>query len=227
MNENETIMALLYGHMAHYFLDINIHPLVYYIECGCKKVGIISNHFLVEGYYDSYLADKRLGIDIMDIKADFFNQIDLSNKCVVSLLNTVYGNLYNDYNIVSNYKRVLSLFSLIEQTVKCGLFTKDFLIKFAKFKEFMSINSLTCNELINEGNYYYKNPLTGKLDNKSLLELYYQSLDMCIDAIKKVNNYLYNDSTLSSLENVFTNLSYDTGVSCSLGKTMQYTRKRV
>ena len=49
---------------------------------------------------------------------------------------------------------------------------------------------------------------------------------MTLDAISKVNNYLYGNMPLSSLERVFKDLSYDTGVSCSLGKKLIYVRKR-
>ena len=40
----------------------------------------------------------------------------------------------------------------------------------------------------------------------------------------EVNNYLYSNGSISSLENVFMDLSYNTGVSSSLGNQMIYVR---
>ena len=226
LQENEDIMALLYGHMAHYFLDINIHPIVYYIESESKNVGIIPNHFLVEGFYDSVLAKKIMSCDLSEIKHDFFDTINLEKKEIVELLNNVYGKIYYDYHITDEYKKTLYLFTLLEKSIKSGMFSKRFLIKISKFKEFMFKNKLTYDELLNNVNGIYTNPVTGEKHNESLIQLYNKSIDMCIEAIKDVNNYLYSDKSLSSLEKTFSDLSYDTGVSCSLGKKLIYVRKR-
>lgn len=223
--ENEHIMSLLYGHMAHYFLDINVHPLVYYIECGCIKVGMIPNHHLVEGYYSSYLAKKIMNCDIMQIKHSFFNQINLSDKNIKELLNTIYGRVYCDYNIVSEYNKFLTFFSLLEKIIKNGLISKELLIKLSKFKEFVEINNLTFEELTNEHNLIYTNPVTGEMHNECLVSLFNRSIDMSLEAIKLVNMFLYDNKSLNSLEKVFSDLSYDTGVSCELGKKMVYVRK--
>jgi hypothetical protein len=48
--DNKHIMALLYGHIAHYFLDTQTHPFIYYLEIESHTVGPIPNHDLVEGY---------------------------------------------------------------------------------------------------------------------------------------------------------------------------------
>jgi len=223
--ENDHIMSLLYGHMAHYFLDINVHPLVYYIECGCIKVSMIPNHHLVEGYYSSYLTQKIMNCDIMQIKPSFFNQINLSDKNIKELLNTIYGRVYGDYNIVSEYNKFLTFFSLLEKIIKSNLISKDLLIKLSKFKEFIEVNNLTVGELTNDHNLIYTNPVTGERHNECLLSLFNRSIDMSLDAIKEVNECLYNNQALNNLEKVFSDLSYDTGVSCSLGKNLVYVRK--
>ena len=105
LTENESIISLLYGHIAHYFLDTNTHPLIYYIEKGTESVGMISNHYLVEGYINSYLAKKILDRDIMSIEPEYFSQVDLSNPEIVKLLNHTYGNIYSDYHIINSYKQ--------------------------------------------------------------------------------------------------------------------------
>jgi len=223
--ENENIISLLYGYIAHYFLDINIHPFVYYIEVGCQKVGLISNHNLVEGYHSAYLAQKILNTDIMEIKSNFFNQINLNDYNVKYLLNSIYEKIYGDNLIIEEYKKLLITFSTIENFIKSGLISKELLIKISQFIKFMEINNLSKEELTNENNEIFTNPVTGKKHNESLLELFNKSIDMSLEAIKCTNNYLYSNMPLSSLEKTFPDLSYDTGVSCSKGKKMIYVRK--
>jgi hypothetical protein len=224
--ENSHTLALLYGHIAHYFLDINTHPLIYYIEQGCLKVGAISNHDLVEGYINSYLVNKKLGKNIMEIKPEYFNQIDFKNKDTSELLNTIYGKMYGDPRIINTYQMVINLFSMLENILKSGMITYENIIQLSSFKMFLERNNLTIEEITNEYNDTYTNPVTGEKHNESFIELYNKSIEMSLDAIEKVNTCLYQDKGIDTLDYIFTDLSYDTGVDCSLGKKMSFVRKR-
>lgn len=224
--EDEHIIALLYGHIAHYFFDINAHPLIFYIEKGCNKVGNIPNHHLVEGYISSYLSREILGKSIMEIKPDYFNKIDLSNKNVVSLINSIYQNVYNDPEMIISYKSTMGIFNNIEKVIKTGLFSEKKLIKLSKFNEFKYKNNLSNEEITNSYNETYTNPVTGEKHNESFIELYNKSLEMSLDAIEKVNECLYDGNKISYLDSVFEDLSYDTGVSFKLGNNMKYIRKK-
>ena len=226
LKENHHVIALLYGHIAHYFLDINTHPLIYYIECGCQRVGSISNHNLVEGYINSYLVNKKLGQNIMEIKSGYFNQIDFKSKEISNLLNTIYGKMYGDPRMINTYQIVVTLFSMLENILKCGMLSYDNLIQISNFKIFLERNNLTLEEITNESNDTYTNPVTGERHNESFIELYDKSIEMSLDAIEKVNNCLYEDSSIDKLDRIFKDLSYDTGVNCSLGKKMLFVRKR-
>ena len=42
--DNENIMALLYGHIAHYFFDVYTHPFIYYLEKSNRNYTIIPTH---------------------------------------------------------------------------------------------------------------------------------------------------------------------------------------
>ena len=226
LTENSTVISLLYGHIAHYFLDTNTHPLIYYIEKGTECVGPISNHILIEGYINSYLCEKILGTDIMDISPEYFSEIDLSNKEAQEVLNSTYGLIYGDHQIIKSYKSIISLFSFIETIKsKCPI-SKESLIKLSKFDIYLKRNDLSTSEITNEANLIYTNPVTGEKQRESFMQLYYRSIDMALNAIDKVDRYLYSKYPISILDNVFTGLSYDTGVDLSLGKKMIYVRKR-
>lgn len=219
------VMSLLYGHIAHYFLDINMHPFIFYLEKGCEQIGTISNHNLVEGYLSSYMADKILSKDIMDVKASYFNQADIKFGLNNTLLNEVYSKTYGEPKIFSSYRNVLLVLTALENIIKSPLVTKKMLIKISGFQEFLERNNLTLSELTNETNETYLNPITGEKNKANVLELYARSLEMTLDALLKVNGYLYGNLSLSSLESVFTNLSYDTGVSCDLGKKFTFVKQ--
>ena len=224
MIDNSSVMALLYGHMAHYFFDINAHPLIYYLDYGCKKSSFISNHSLIEGYLNSYLVEKILNKDIMDINASYFNQISLNRVEISNLLNNVYGNIYNDYDIIDSYRKVIYLFTFLENVIKTNLFSKEVLINLSGFDLFLKNNNLSLEELVNINKSIYTNPITGEIHNESFLEIFYKSIDMTLCAIEIVNNYLYDGYSIDKLFDVFRDLSYDTGVSCSLGKDFVYVR---
>ena len=225
--ENPHIISLLYGHISHYFLDINCHPLIYYIEFGCKQIGAIPPHDLIEGYLSSYLTEKILNKDIMDINQTYFNKINLSNKEIVTLLNKIYGNLYGDHKIIKTYRHVINLFTLLEKSIKNNLLSKKEIINLLKFQEFLEQNNLTKEEINNELHYIYRHPLTGETHSESFLELYSKSIEMTKEALDVTNKYLYENESISELEVIFTNLSYDTGVDCSLGREFIHTRKRI
>ena len=225
LNEDPHVMSLLYGHITHYFFDINAHPLIFYIEQGCQKVGLIPSHHLVEGYLSSYLAEQILNIDIMEINHEFFSNVAMDEKEIIKLLDTIYGKTYNDSRITRIYKKTLMIFKSLHSFIKNNSLSKKFLITFTRFNEFKFKNKLNESVINNEVKETYLNPVTGEKHNESFMELYYKSLDMTLDAIIKVNSYLYGNMSLSSLENVFKDLSYDTGVSCSYGKKLIYVRK--
>lgn len=224
--DNINIMALLYGHMAHYFLDINTHPLIYYLDYGSERVGMFANHDLIEGYLNSYLAKERLGIDIMEVKASYFNGTNFNAKEVSKILNIIYGDIYGDSEIIISYRLVRDLFSFLELFIKSGIVSKDFLTWVSSFNQFLEKNDLTKEEILNSCNGNFRNPVTGLYQKESFIELYHRSIEMCLDAIDEVNKCLYDGYSNDRLLNVFKNLSYDTGVDCSLGKDFIYVRRK-
>jgi len=207
----------------HYFFDVCAHPFIYYVESGCKSVGLISNHHIIEAYLDGYLAEKILHNDIMNIDESYFNQANLFDENVSELLNTVYGNVYGDKRIILTYRKTLILFSLIE------IFTKHLLKKsfqeISGFDKFMEVNNLTYNDLNNEKECLYVNPFDDSYSSKSFLSIYYSAIDMSLEAMASINKVLYEKEDIEKLKKVFTNLSYDTGLPPEKGHKILYLRK--
>jgi len=224
LQENEKVMSLLYGHICHYFLDIYCHPFVYYMEQGLSSDTLISNHMLMEGFLSSYLCKTVLKRDFMDIKGDFFDRGDLGYFENKKLLTSLYGTLYGDFRIMSSCYGILYTFSCLENFCKSGIFSESFLKKMSGFDKFLKKNQITTLDLLNFSNNEWKNPVTGVIHDESVYDLYKNAVDDTMNAISKVNGYLYGNLSLVNMKSVFTDLSYDTGVSCSLGKKMVYVR---
>ena len=225
LQEETHIIALLYGHIAHYYLDTFTHPLIYYIEKGTKRTGLIPNHILIEGYLNSYLAKEILNKDIREIKSDYFSQVDLSNKEVKKIVNNTYGTIYKDHNMIQTYQKTINLFTRIENYIEKVKISKGQLIKLSQFNKYLEKNNLSKEEITNSNHMIYQNPVTGKKHQESFLDLYNKALEETFEAINLVNKYLYDSYQLDTLDNVFQGISYNTGVKCSLGNTMKYVRK--
>lgn len=224
--ENPSVMSFLYGHISHYFFDSIAHPFVYYIEKSCKPVNHISSHSMVEGFIDNYYAKQILNIDYMDLKPEFIGDLDLSDEKLKEMMKNIYLKTYNGRFAVLSYKIVYEIFKNTEKAIKDNpKVTKEKLINYSKFLKFLETNKLSISEIINDSNLIWTNPVSNEKHNESLLDLYNNALIKTIEAIDLVNKCIYDGEDISILYNLFTDLSYDTGVQCALGKQMNYVRK--
>ena len=89
----------------------------------------------------------------------------------------------------------------------------------------MDINNLTYHDLVNDEFKEYMHPITGKIDNKSFLQMYFLSIYQTLEAIINVNEYLYDGKDIN-LKNIFKNLSYNTGVNCKIKEDFVYVKKK-
>lgn len=225
--ENPSVMSFLYGHISHYFFDSIAHPFVYYIEKSCKPVNHISSHSMVEGFIDNYYAKQILNIDYMDLKPKFIGDLDLSDEKLKEMMKNIYLKTYNGRFAVLSYKIVYEIFKNTEKAIKDNpTVTKEKLINYSKFLKFLETNKLSISEIINDSNLIWTNPVSNEKHNESLLDLYNDALIKTIEAIDLVNKCIYDGKDISILYNLFTDLSYDTGAQCALGKQMNYVRKR-
>ena len=221
------VMSLLYGNISHYFLDVYTHPLIYYISENCVSLNKLNSHILTEGYISSYMSEKEQHRDYMNLKSNYIGSLNFANPNLKNLIRETYYKTYNDLTILKSYKTTFELIKLIEKLTKENRFTsKEKLIKLSKFKEYLEINNLSKEDLTNEQKEYWTNPVTNEKYNESFIELYNKALTKTYEAIYHVNKYLYDTESKYNLYKIFTNLSYDTGVSCSLGKNLIYVKKK-
>ncbi len=225
LEKNKDVLAYLYGHVAHFYLDALAHPLIYYIERGCMPSSFLPSHFMVEGYLNSYLAEKVLNKDIMDVNASYFNDINLNEPFVREMIFNSYQKVYNKKNVMTSFYMVHDFFNIIESLYKNIFKTMEVAKGITNFDFFLKRNSLTLDEMANSNHDEWLNPVTGKIHRESFLDLFNKSIEYSLETIKDINNYLYNDNDFSILEREIPDISLDTGVLKSRGIKMLYKRK--
>ena len=162
----------------------------------------------------------------MDLKPEFIGDLDLSDEKLKEMMKNIYLKTYNGRFAVLSYKIVYEIFKNTEKAIKDDpKVTKEKLINYSKFLKFLETNKLSISEIINDSNLIWTNPVSNEKHNESLLDLYNDALIKTIEAIDLVNKCIYGGKDISILYNLFTDLSYDTGVQCALGKQMNYVRK--
>ena len=117
------------------------------------------------------------------------------------------------YSIYSPSK--LQVLALVILTLTIFPITLASPIKLTNFESFLKNNNLTKATLTNEKNHQWPNPWSKEVHSESLIELYEKSIEATLEAINTVNKYLYDNITITPLNNIFLDLSYDTGIPCN------------
>lgn len=218
-DNNPQTLGKLFGHISHYFLDINIHPLVYYNALGCETVGMISPHTLIESYLDEYFREEKKLNDVRLLKDFKVNEDDSK------VISETYDLIYKEGKIISSMRKSLIILANLELIAM--KLPKELLIKIARFNEFLDVNALTRDEILNSSYGEWLNPMTGKSCYKSMDEMYIDALNQTLEAMVIISNYFDNKVDIITIEKLFQGLSYNTGVDWRLGQDMKHVRKRV
>lgn len=186
LNDKECL-AVLYAHICHYCMDDVIHPLVRKIDKTCVKNK--KNHTLIEGYYDNYLVTNSYGVrvDKYDNRLLFKGKL---NKKVSNMIDYVYEKTYDTKDVSKYYKFNIWLYKKIKYLYR--MFGIGLLKKFSGFNKFIKDNKNV--DLFNNKNLITYKSYLRKEDNKSLDELYDESVNRAIKYINKINKYLKEDN---------------------------------
>ena len=192
MKENNLIndgecLGFLYGHICHYVMDDEIHPLIRKVDKTCTKniSKIKSNHTLIELYYDNYLSKKK-----NNTRLDKYNYRVINaktNKKISKMIDYVYDKTYNTKNVSRYYKFNLWLYRKIKYLY--------FIPGFNLMKKIVGMNKFLINnksiDLLNNNNEIEYKMSNGKVLNNNLDSVYDSSVSRAVSYIKKVNEYLY------------------------------------
>ncbi len=178
INDKECL-GVLYGHICHYIMDNEIHPLIRKIDKSCVKSK--KNHTLIEGYYDSYLCNTRYELRVDKYDNDLLFKGKMNRK-ISNMIDYAYKKTYSVNNISRYYKFNIWLYKKIKYLYK--IFGIDLLKKYSGFNKFINDN---------------KN--IDLFDNKSLDVLYKKSIKKSINYINKIDKYLNKEKSYAKDKN--------------------------
>lgn len=179
LTNDKEVMGVLYGHICHYVMDREIHPLVRKIDKICMGK---RKHYMIEEYYDNYLVYQTMKIKKKEyLSSNVFK--GKVNKKISKLLNDVYRETYNTKNVANYYKFNLLLYRLLNRVYK--IFNINLIEKVTGLRNFLNTNKYI--DLLNSDNdMKYRNYL-GNEGNDSLIVLYFKSVNKACEYIKEID----------------------------------------
>ena len=196
LQNDKLIMSYLYGHIAHYAFDITIHPFIGEVLNEIRPKSFIKPHTYIECELDKYLIKKYGNIDYSFMKLKYLN-----NKTLRNLINSTYRNVYGRFNVSQLYESCILL-------IKCSKFSVNRLYNSKKlFTKISRINSYD-----NDSEFVKYMNSSNLLRKTNMNNIFESALKLSSSIIKNVNDYLYKDSNINVLYDVFDDTPYDIGV---------------
>ena len=101
LKDDKEVIGVLYGHISHYFMDSMFHPLIREIDKTNRKNK--HNHTLIEAYYDNYLVEERLNIDVNTYLKNNILKAKQTKK-ITKMIDYVYMETYHIKHVSRYYK---------------------------------------------------------------------------------------------------------------------------
>lgn len=220
LQDNSEVMAFLYGQLDHYIVDIICHPLIYYMTEELPKTHKMHPHGITEMWIDDYIMNKYGKKEIF-----YFHKWYLKDNDLRILVDTVYEKVYGRKNEAIKYSLGITLINFLDSLARNNL------VGFAP----LILNSFNVGDLIYRGpervvpllnleHDIWTNPITGEELNFSFDDLWEKSIEVSLETIHDVNNYIYGDKPLTN-HYILTDSSFNTGFPCKSGKTFKYVKK--
>ena len=233
---SRTNYSFLFGFLAHYALDVNIHPYVYH------NVGVYDStntstypwrglHLKFERSIDAVLFEREQAKPASNLR---LTQYYFPSKRVPTDVQTLMKELFAKqfgvgdgdrvYGIsVRHMYRTLKYLTTDRFGIKKAIYrvADRFFHKTNLFLEDLSFyNHIEPYDFLNLEHRTWHHPVTNEASNKSVLELYQDALKFANQLLDQVDRYLAGDDI--DLSTVFDNLSLNSGVDCDHSQPFQY-----
>ncbi len=235
---NPQVMGFLYSMISHYILDSKVHPYIFYKTGNFNPKNkdtykYNAKHHIYETAIDEYLIETREKYPSWKYKHyDLLFKKNTYSKELLDVINFSFKETYNidDFSTIlkkstKNMKLAYRLLRYDPTKIKLyGYKIIDALTPKKVLKlSFLSYHNYTRKiEFINlKKNKWYYPTNKRKCSNKSFVELYVEALNECVNIIKEVDQYIYNDKK-TNLKNIIKNYSYATGVDLSRKQELKY-----
>lgn len=230
-------LSFLYGFIAHFCLDSNCHPYVFYrtgkfVKNDKSTYKYKSLHTYMEAYIDNFYIKSRNYSKNIKLSDFCFDEKKFSKE-LNDVINYSFLKVFNVKNMDKIYyksliqmKRFISLFMFDKYGFKKKLYM--FIDLFTP-KSAFCLKSLSYHldnyeklDYLNNNHKKWYYPVDKKISScESFLELYEKSLKECIFIIDNVNKYFFEDKKID-IDSLFHNRSYVTGIDCNSKLTQKF-----
>ena len=228
--------SFLVGFLSHYALDVKIHPYVYY-NVGVYKRNKPETHayrglhlkfersidcVLIEEetgkkahkhkLYKTHYNLKTIPEDVAKIMGYTLKQTygkDGGTEMFMVGVNKMSRNLRYFVHDPLGFKKLV--FKLIDRFHDNDLLYQDISI----------YNHIENYDYVNKQKKTWHHPITNEPSNKSVYELKEDALTFLLDIMSNVDDYLFKNKNIN-LEDVFLNLSFNSGIDCRYHDDMKY-----
>ena len=219
LQDNEEVMAFLYGQLEHFVLDLVIHPLIYYMTEGLPNDHIVTGHGLVEHLIDDYVINKY------GLSKGSFKKLGMVNDKTYDVINNTYEKVYNSLNVGVQYSAGIVTLKLYDSVVR-----NDKTNIISTITDFINLGDVKYHNeeelaipYLNLEHDTWLNPETGVAYNLSFDDLWLRASELYLDLVYDVNNYLYLDKPFNN-QLIMNNTSYLTGLPCEYGQSKKYVK---
>lgn len=241
LQKDEQVISFLYGFICHYYLDLNVHPYIYY------KTGIYNKkdkstyqynalHQEMEYMIDIYLIQQKENINPKNFK--IHKKIFTYQKFSPSLTKTINDTMNQTYHLKNFCQDYIKSIQYMKHFFHLANYDPTGL----KQKIYTIIDSITPSSTINLKELSYHNNYDHKLSylnlthqkwhhpgdisntsTASFFDLYQLSLNEATTTITKIMHMLDKKQLDNQqLKQIFPNLSYVTGYNCNKKIKLKY-----
>lgn len=230
--------SFLCGFICHYVLDSTIHPYVFYktgkFEKDKPSTYKYNNlHLFMETYLDNYLIKEREKENPYTFSiAKFCFDLKPFSKALNDSIKYSFKKTYNLDLADKIYYDSLKDMKLAMQVFRQDRFgTKRFIYKLVdtftpkncfRFEGVSYHYPMNTNlDFLNFNHHIWRNPTTYSLiSHESFYDLYIKSLKLAKKLVESTFDYLNGKNIV--LEQLYSNLSYVTGLDCNIKKELKY-----
>lgn len=234
---SKEVYSYLLGFLCHFALDVSIHPYVYYNVGQYKKEDPSTHHMRglhlkFERSIDAALIEYNTGkkahkypiqAETFPVKTPPKELFDLYQHVMEERYQFPEGGQMFDNSVKSMY-RVLKYMvkdrtGLKKQVYK--ILNKVFAKEDLFFSDLSMFHHLEDYDYLNQANKTWLHPATKEASQKSVFDLYLDAKDLAKILIQYLDDYIAGKET-KSIEEVFQNLSFNSGIDCRDERTMMH-----
>ena len=221
LQDNDKVMAFLYGQIDHLVLDATMHPLIYYMTEGIEKKTIFPPHGLVEIWIDDYVDSKY-----KKNQRIYYRTFHIGDKKLRGLIDKIYSEVFSSPNSTTKYNIGYLLMTLFDTLLRRNIFgiVKPIIRLYGIGDFTYSDDYKRVIPFLNKSKEKWFNPETREEYKSSFDELWDNSIELSLETINDVNNYLYRDAALNN-RLILDDTSYNTGMPCNQGQKLKYIKK--